>query len=490
MESQIKKMTVVNLRKELSKAGLTTSGLKADLVERLLKYKQSESLENGKEDSDSTSTKNKRKAEEEGEEDEPSFKRSKSKNGSHSILKRSGSIYEVDSSYERVREGPPEAFLVKLPENNSLVLSKKNLEVSNSNSMYQCDYAVGNIRVNAGKWYYEIKINQSGQIQFGWCSATFDPQKGGNFWAYDTNKQQKVSNIGGDSERYGESCQVNDIFGCSLDVEVKTVQFWKNGKDMGIAFTNVAPEPGNRLVPYIALARRASILVSFGKDKFIYPQEGYNPLHCFLSEKEISKLSKLFDHYRDLSGPGEPTQGEDGIEKLFGNGLEQFQNDLRIIDEEDPSMFITFWKLNCKIVWQISRSDFMNGWTVHGCFTIDQMMQKIKEWKEELRTNDIQFKKFYNFSFDYLKEEKTSLSIEEAIVLWNIILKEKKWRMYQDWLDFLKVEKKKAISRDAWQQLWHFVQAFPNTIKEYDSSSSWPIIFDDFVDWMKTKEKK
>ena len=57
-------------------------------------------------------------------------------------------------------------------------------------------------------------------------------------------------------------------------------------------------EPGGRLIPYVALGRRVTLQVNFGKDKFAHPQDGYNMLHCFLSEKEISKLSQLFNHYK------------------------------------------------------------------------------------------------------------------------------------------------------------------------------------------------
>jgi len=177
------------------------------------------------------------------------------------------------------------------------------LEVTNNTNNYyyhnSVDYTIGNAQVNSGKWYFEVKVTQGGQIQLGWCTTTYHPQRGGgNYWGYDSSRQQKVSNTGGDSERYGDYCQGNDVFGCALDMEAKTIQFWKNGKDMGVAFTNVAPEAGGRLVPFVALARRVTLQVNFGKDKFAYPQEGYNMLHCFLSEKEIAKLSQLFNRYK------------------------------------------------------------------------------------------------------------------------------------------------------------------------------------------------
>jgi len=80
--------------------------------------------------------------------------------------------------------------------------------------------------------------------------------------------------------------------------------------------------------------------------------------------------------------------------------------------------------------------------------------------------------------------------LDEAIMAWNILFKERKWCMYDDLIEFFKEEQKKSISRDAWQQLWHFIVAYPSDIKNYDpDASSWPLLFDDFVHWMKKKKK-
>lgn len=502
MEAKLKKMKVTELKKELAKFGLSTSGNKSDMVSRLSKHYSEEKAEstaeaNNSDDGD-INQKNKRKAEETQNEEPNSLKRSKSV--SQPSLKRSGSVYEVDNSYVRVREGPAEASLIKLQdEDKNLVFGKKNLEITNNSPTYyyyNLDYAISNVHVNSGKWYYEVKLIMSGQMQFGWCTSSYHPNKGnGSFWGYDCSRQQKFCTNGGDGEKFGEYCANGDILGCSLDMENKTIQYWKNGKDLGTAFTNVIPEPGGRLTPYIGLSRRVSVLFNFGRETFAFPQDGYNMLHCFLSEKEISKLAHLFNKYRDMSETEteekkETAQSEVDQEKIYGAGLIQFQKDLGVVDDEDPLMLIVFWKLNCKPVWEISRSEFMNGFTIYGCCTIEQMRAKSKEWHEEIRSNEQQFKKFYNFVFDYLKEDKTILLIDEAIVSWNIVLKEKKWGLYQEWLNFLNAEGKKSISRDVWQQLWHFMAAYPDDLKDYDSASSWPIIYDDFVEWVKEKKEK
>jgi len=149
------------------------------------------------------------------------------------------------------------------------------------------------------------------------------------------------------------------------------------------------------------------------------------------------------------------------------------------------------FKLKTEAVWEITREEFMNGFTVNGCCTIDKIKSKSHEWKEEIKSKTPEFKQFYNFVFDYLKEDKKILLTEEAIMAWNIVLqKEKRWALMEQFLKFLQDHQIKSISRDAWQQLWHFMIAYPKSVKEYDTLSSWPIIFDEFVEWMEAQDKK
>ena len=58
--------------------------------------------------------------------------------------------------------------------------------------------------------------------------------------------------------------------------------------------------------------------------------------------------------------------------------------------------------------------------------------------------------------------------IDEALAAWGIVLKERKWPMWSDFEQFLKEEDKKSVSRDAWQQLYHFMKTYPKDLSEYD----------------------
>jgi len=171
-------------------------------------------------------------------------------------------------------------------------------------------------------------------------------------------------------------------------------------------------------------------------------------------------------------------------DSIHGEGLLEFSKDLGVIDDDDPVLLMMAWKLKSEVVWEISQEEFMNGFTIHACASMDKIKAKAKEWREELKNNQQNFKNFYNFVFDYLKEDKKILLVDEAIIAWNILMKDRKWPLMASFIEFIKSEEKKSISRDVWQQLWHFQKTYPQNLKEYDPNSSWPILYDEFVEWM------
>ena len=104
------------------------------------------------------------------------------------------------------------------------------------------------------------------------------------------------------------------------------------------------------------------------------------------------------------------------------------------------------------------------------CSTIEQIKNKTQEWRSEIKDN-VQFRNFYNFVFDYLKEDKKALLVDVAVTAWKIVLKDKPWPLLNDFIDFLTNEYKKAITKDTWQQLWHFMQSYPKNLNDYDATT-------------------
>jgi len=90
--------------------------------------------------------------------------------------------------------------------------------------------------------------------------------------------------------------------------------------------------------------------------------------------------------------------------------------------------------------------------------------------------------------FDYLKEDKKILAIEEATTVWDMLGMHERWPMFSRWLEYLK--DKKSVSRDTWRLFLTFTEQYPKDLTAYDADGCWPSMIDEFVDWVLEKEGK
>ena len=108
-----------------------------------------------------------------------------------------------------------------------------NLVVTDGSSNYLV--ANGSIAVEAGKWYFEVKMIESTDthIASGVMVVNLDADdktdgaaNGDHGWLYATNGQKRNA---GSSSNYGDTYTQNDIIGVALDMDNKAIYFSKNG---------------------------------------------------------------------------------------------------------------------------------------------------------------------------------------------------------------------------------------------------------------------
>lgn len=127
-----------------------------------------------------------------------------------------------------------------------------------------------NISKSKGKWYWEIKINSASGSAFGFGVANKNlsltaPATDTNlriYWATGVKYPTNAS--------YGVSFTSGDIISILLDLDLGTLEFWKNGVSQGIAFTDIALL-GNDVFPLIRLfSGTINITTNFGETNFVY----------------------------------------------------------------------------------------------------------------------------------------------------------------------------------------------------------------------------
>jgi len=262
------------------------------------------------------------------------------------------------------------------------------------------------------------------------------------------------------------------------------MNFFRNGTDLGVAYQNFNISDG--LWPAATVAKQQGLTFNFGKTPLRYPHPSseYRLIHCNLSETDLANLNKIFNEYKGI-GISLSESGETG-DLIKGRGMLQYGTALDVTDDNDPGLLVILWKLGARAQWELTRDEFVGGWTALGCGRLDGMKQKLQAWRREL--DDVEnFRKFYFWVFDYLREEgKTILLMEEATTVWAMLSMDKKWKLWNKWLEYIAISKAKSISKDTWRQFYDFIKTHPAGLDGYDDMGSWPVLIDEFVIWSKT----
>lgn len=164
-----------------------------------------------------------------------------------------------------------------------LVLSNNNLTVTTSGS--SSNSVKSNIAIE-GKRYWEITIGNSsgiGNQLYGICptdlSSSQAPGSEGTGYSYYPYNGGKYANGNGGSggESYGDSAVAGDIIGVAFDADNGTLEFFKNGTSLGVAFTSIPSNTYFAAVGHDGSNNTHSSTVAF--DNFAYtPPSGFTEI--------------------------------------------------------------------------------------------------------------------------------------------------------------------------------------------------------------------
>lgn len=394
------------------------------------------------------------------------------------------------------RQGPPTVRMEKIipkKKPNTIELSPDGLSAKqNEGSSREGQSLRANVKVSSGKWYFEVTVlADEGHVRIGWCTASFLTSNSEEVlgqdaysWAFDCHHHQRVHSH--NSYEYGgrKSWKAGDCVGMALDMDEKKMGFYRNGRHLGTAFPNFSANDG--LFPAATLFKDGQCKFNFGQTPFQNPPEGgFSALHYPNDHPDYSKLNAIFNTYKGV-GIKLSESGDTG-DLIKGHGFLQYGQALGVIEDTDPGLLLLAFKLNARRQWEFDHQEFINGWSSCGCFSVEEMKKQLDEWRDEIKDRK-HFRDFYFFVFDYLKEQnKVILMTDEALTTWDMLDFPKRWQFWSKWIVFLQNHASaKSISRDAWRQFLEFTQTHPNDFDSYQEDGAWPMLFDDFVEWIKS----
>jgi len=202
-----------------------------------------------------------------------------------------------------------------------------------------------------------------------------------------------------------------------------------------------------------------------------------NPITNYNSPPSSDEqLNQLYNKYADP-----PT--EEG-EFIGPDGIERFCNDL-VLAPDSIEILCLCHALKAKTMGYFSKSEFMEGLQTLRCYTLPSITSKSKAMVKSL-DDPKTLKQIYEYSFNFGKGQKKMIDLETAESMMQIVIGN---RFYFTplFVDFLKQSVYKGLTLDQWMCFLEFSKTTADDLSNCDESSCWPLILDEFVDYLKAE---
>ncbi|KAF2313620.1 hypothetical protein GH714_012433 [Hevea brasiliensis] len=120
---------------------------------------------------------------------------------------------------------------------------------------------------------------------------------------------------------------------------------------------------------------------------------------------------------------------------------------------------------------------------VHASSSIVDELAKLMS-KLEFMVDFSEFSRFYDFVFFMFRENgQKNITVSKAVTAWRLVLAGR-FRLLNQWCNFVEENQRHNISEDTWQQVLAFSRCVHENLEGYDPEGAWPVLIDDFVEHM------
>jgi len=184
-----------------------------------------------------------------------------------------------------------------------------------------------------------------------------------------------------------------------------------------------------------------------------------------------SKISKLYDRYKDSD------------DVISMQGIVKFCTDLNV-DAESGIILVLAWHMKAKTMGIFTKEEFVLGLTELQADTLDKLKDKFVMMEKEL-ADQTKFKEIFKFAFHFAKDStQKNLSIDMAKELLKLLMGDR-FPHSKTFVAFLAQSQYKVMNFDQWQNFLEFNKAIAVDLHNYDEGSAWPVMFDDYVQYVR-----
>ncbi|KAJ4953841.1 hypothetical protein NE237_030673 [Protea cynaroides] len=197
------------------------------------------------------------------------------------------------------------------------------------------------------------------------------------------------------------------------------------------------------------------------------------------SVKELERIDQLFNSYMNKSS-----------DMIDPEGIEALCSDLEV-DHTDVRILMLAWKMKAEKQGYFTLDEWKRGLKALRADTINKLKKALPELEKEVRRPP-NFVDFHSYAFQYcLTEEKQkSIDIDSICELLDLVLGSQFHAQVDLLIKYLKTQNDyKVINMDQWMGFLRFCNeiSYPD-LSNYDPDFGWPLILDNFVEWMRERQ--
>jgi hypothetical protein len=173
-------------------------------------------------------------------------------------------------------------------------------------------------------------------------------------------------------------------------------------------------------------------------------------------------------------------------EEIGPNGVMKFISDLQIKAEDIISLVLA-WHFDAKRAGYFSKAEFISGMEKLKCTDMKQLRGKLLQLEQEVLNDPKKFEELYKYAFFFSRETDTTKVLDRntaAEVLQVLMGGRPHGAAFVRWL---RDEAKgyAVLNIDQWTCFLDFSRSVALDFSNFDDSSAWPLMLDDFARYCK-----
>nr|SVE79116.1 EOG090X0DAO [Daphnia lumholtzi] len=185
---------------------------------------------------------------------------------------------------------------------------------------------------------------------------------------------------------------------------------------------------------------------------------------------------KCIAWFRQYSSPN-------NTDAIGPEGVEAFCRDLNV-EPENIALLVLSWKMGAKQMGFFTLQEWLLGLTDLQCDSLAKLQGKLN-YLHSLLLDSSHFKSIYRYAFDFSRDkDQRSLDVETAKAMLGLLLG-RQWSLLNSFFQFLDQSRYRVLNKDQWCNVLEFSRAVDVDLKNYDVDGAWPVMLDEFVEWLK-----